>query len=636
MNSFINQSPAKNVEKDSADEVTKPFDRMDLETLESRESNSPIHPRDDAFVETDVAMDDITDSSPAVPSSDPSNYLERLMVQKTLFFDLIEKLNNNKAKLRNHELKGNGSRNSSPKDRLVPSREIPKFNVNPTASALYQLTLREGDKNGNPSNEPSLDMFIRDFQRKFLDYDAFVEDHWLHYLEVSFEKSDSDTDHDWFERFIERRCMDKKTVLNWDQAKEVLKQHFDLASQTTPEMWFKNLINFRQERCETLTQAMDLYRLFSLGAKVNMHDNTFLIGHFISRLYTINSNITGESIYSTRNLPIPLPKEWNVLESILIKEMANLESALLNILKDKKKEDNTKKLDEQDDNANTKKRKMVHQSEHKNQKVSKTSVEFQQEIADLKKQGICTLCKTAKYSPDHYSSCSIRLKHIKRKYGKQIVSNSSKGNDKTVSNLELSNSITSISQTNKSPKNRVTDLSLSPSNNESTSQSYEQCESSDDEFEFLYKYYDRNIICSNKSINTSFDEEYNKNVFAIRNNKVGEDDSLFESDNVAYSPVIPITLNNVNTYGIIDTDACVSVMNKKFAIDNNIKFQSVPGNLVLVNGDQIPRMRSNDYVNVEYDNIDHIIKHKFDIIDDHASSCNCKILIGTDLLPVMF
>ncbi|EIE83945.1 hypothetical protein RO3G_08655 [Rhizopus delemar RA 99-880] len=678
MNSSINQSPSKNVEKDSADEVAKSLDRMDLETLESRASNSSIHPRDDPSIETDVEMDEATNSSPAVPSSDPPNYLERLMVQKTMFFDLIEKLNNNKAsfilenkltlleenekqlsyavsalndvnaliasqfELRNHELKGSGSKNSSPKDRLIPSREIPRFNVNPTASALYQLTLREGDKNVNPSNEPSLDMFIRDFQRKFLDYDVSIEDHWLHYLEVSFEKSDSDTDHDWFERFIKRRCMDKKTALNWDQAKEVLKQRFDLASQTTPEMWFKNLINFRQERCETLTQAMDRYRLFSLGAKVNMHDNTFLIGHFVSRLHTVkfqemvqatitrnlpslvsaSSNTNGESVYSTRNLPIPLPKEWNVLESILIKEMANLESALLNILKDKKKEENTKKLGEHDDNANTKKRKMVHQSEHINQKVSKSSVEFQQEIADLKKQGVCTFCKTAKYSPGHYSSCSVRLEYVKRKHGKQIVSNSSKGNDKTVSNLELSNSITSISQTNKSPKNRVTDLSLSPSNNESTSQSYELNESSDDEFEFLYKHYDRNIICSNKNINANFDEEYNKNVFAIRNNKVGEDDSLFESDNVAYSPVTPITLNNVNTYGIIDTGARVSVMNKKFAIDNNIKFHSVPGNLVLANGDQIPRMRSVDYVNVEYDNIDYIIKHKFDIIDDHASSYN--------------
>ncbi|KAG1019848.1 hypothetical protein G6F25_013536 [Rhizopus arrhizus] len=233
MNSSINQSPAKNVEKDSADEVAKSLDRMDLETLESRASNSSIHPRDDASIETDVEMDEVTDSSPAVPSSDPSNYMDRLMAQKSLFFDLIEKLNNNKAsfilenkltlleenekqlsyavsalkdvdaiiasqlELRNHELKGNESRNSSPKDRLIPSREIPKFNVNPTASALYQLTLREGDKNVNPSNEPSLDMFIRDFQRKFLDYDVSVEDHWLHYLEVSFEKSDSDADHDW-------------------------------------------------------------------------------------------------------------------------------------------------------------------------------------------------------------------------------------------------------------------------------------------------------------------------------------------------------------------------------------------------------------------------------------------------------
>ncbi|KAG1242212.1 hypothetical protein G6F65_023134 [Rhizopus arrhizus] len=76
MNSSINQSPAKNVEKDSADEVAKSLDRMDLETLESRASNSSIHPRDDASIETDVEMDEVTDSSPAVPSSDPSNYMD--------------------------------------------------------------------------------------------------------------------------------------------------------------------------------------------------------------------------------------------------------------------------------------------------------------------------------------------------------------------------------------------------------------------------------------------------------------------------------------------------------------------------------------------------------------------------------
>ncbi|KAG1585698.1 hypothetical protein G6F46_014828 [Rhizopus delemar] len=77
MNSSINQSPSKNVEKDSADEVAKSLDRMDLETLESRASNSSIHPRDDPSIETDVEMDEATNSSPAVPSSDPPNYLER-------------------------------------------------------------------------------------------------------------------------------------------------------------------------------------------------------------------------------------------------------------------------------------------------------------------------------------------------------------------------------------------------------------------------------------------------------------------------------------------------------------------------------------------------------------------------------
>ncbi|KAG1441540.1 hypothetical protein G6F56_011436 [Rhizopus delemar] len=103
--------------------------------------------------------------------------------------------------------------------------------------------------------------------------------------------------------------------------------------------------------------------------------------------------------------------------------------------------------------------------------------------------------------------------------------------------------------------------------------------------------------------------------------------------NIAYSPVTPITLNNINTYGVIDTGANVSVLNKKFATDNKIEFHTIPGNLRLANGKRIPRMRTIDFVNVEYDNINNIIKHKFDIIDDHVLSYENRILIGIDLLP---
>ncbi|KAG1121967.1 hypothetical protein G6F37_014153 [Rhizopus arrhizus] len=96
-------------------------------------------------------------------------------------------------------------------------------------------------------------------------------------------------------------------------------------------------------------------------------------------------------------------------------------------------------------------------------------------------------------------------------------------------------------------------------------------------------------------------------IFALRNNNVGDIDNPFNSDSVSFSPVTPITLNGVNAYGIIDTGANVSVMNKKFANDNNIEFHTVPGNLILANGSTIPRMQTAHFVNVEYDNVNHLV-----------------------------
>ncbi|KAG1501220.1 hypothetical protein G6F52_012478 [Rhizopus delemar] len=44
-------------------------------------------------------------------------------------------------------------------------------------------------------------------------------------------------------------------------------------------------------------------------------------------------------------------------------------------------------------------------------------------------------------------------------------------------------------------------------------------------------------------------------------------------------------------------------------------------------------MQTTHFVNVEYDNVDSVIKHKFDVIDDTILSYDNKILIGIDLLP---
>ncbi|KAG1203099.1 hypothetical protein G6F69_009587 [Rhizopus microsporus] len=42
-----------------------------------------------------------------------------------------------------------------------------------------------------------------------------------------------------------------------------------------------------------------------------------------------------DSIYAPCNQPLPFPASWNEFESILVKEMATLENALVEIVKDK-------------------------------------------------------------------------------------------------------------------------------------------------------------------------------------------------------------------------------------------------------------------------------------------------------------
>ncbi|KAG0823547.1 hypothetical protein G6F17_014295 [Rhizopus arrhizus] len=85
----------------------------------------------------------------------------------------------------------------------IPSKELPKFNVNPTASAMYQLTQHSGNKNNNnATNEPSLEMFLREFERAFRDHNVSIQDHWLSNLEICFESCDNNLHYDWFCRYV--------------------------------------------------------------------------------------------------------------------------------------------------------------------------------------------------------------------------------------------------------------------------------------------------------------------------------------------------------------------------------------------------------------------------------------------------
>ncbi|KAG1437901.1 hypothetical protein G6F56_012876 [Rhizopus delemar] len=123
-------------------------------------------------------------------------------------------------------------------------------------------------------------------------------------------------------------------------------------------MWMKHLVNFRQDCNESLTSALHRFRLFCVGAKVPLNENPMAISIFVFRLYTTQfqeivtatveefirpqvsnaTNNTGDALYAPSNQPNPFNMSWDNFEAILVKKMVNLESSLLYIQENNKKQ----------------------------------------------------------------------------------------------------------------------------------------------------------------------------------------------------------------------------------------------------------------------------------------------------------
>ncbi|EIE79051.1 hypothetical protein G6F55_010701 [Rhizopus delemar] len=264
-------------------------------------------------------------------------------------------------------------------NKYIPSDQLPKFNVDPTASALYQLTHRDGNKNNkNSTNEPSLERFLKEFERKFRDHDVSIDENWLPNLEICFEESDNYLDHDWFVRYVKRPVVELKEKRSWVQVKGLLTQKFDLASQISQLSWTKYLVNFRQGATESLMASIYRFRLFATSAKFSSSvPNPILNTLFLTRLFTtkyqdiilatvekynkppfFSVNTAKESIYAPSNGPMPLDMSWDEFEAILVKNIAHLESALIYIQKEHQQEVSKKHIEPSNDHQ-TKKRKFI-------------------------------------------------------------------------------------------------------------------------------------------------------------------------------------------------------------------------------------------------------------------------------------
>lgn len=557
-------------------------------------------------------------------------------------------------------------------------KEVPKKKdhtaISPKDLPLFNIKTNNLVTNDSKSDAMSLDVFIRKFERVYLNNDVDVHEHWYFHLEACLEKND--LNHIWFDQNVKAGYLRNKSKYSWEYVKEMLKQRFDIGAKASLIGCNQKLYGIRQGNHEQLAEYMDRFSLCVAPAKVNTKNNFFFTGFFLGSLFTndfqekVQTKLydfmkaelyqlsSKRSIHATDddNDFYNFYGDFDKVTEAIRYHVAYLEEACAGIQKAAannvgvKKDRNVKsysvantdftgvKDEDKAGSSNQKKRKINRDAGDKPsfQATNCNFVEIENPDhvlnEDEKKFLLiakkCLGCRTKPYSYHHAQVCPY-----KKKSTNKVIKNN---NDVAVLSNEIcssSSSINIISDSSESEVNKedpfadVKDLVFSDSDDE-------------DEFQAALKELDNFVVYNNFEIN-------DKNVFSVYKNiclnnfaitkrgVIGDDENnpFNSTDNAAYSPVSPIIINSVKTYCTLDSGAQVSVLNKKFAIDNNIKFHKIDGCLVLADGSKIDREQTVDYLSIDYDGVNKTILHKFDVIDNNLLSNSNQILVGIDLMP---
>ncbi|GAA5799534.1 hypothetical protein HPULCUR_004950 [Helicostylum pulchrum] len=519
----------------------------------------------------------------------------------------------------------------------VSLKDVPIFNVDPSASVWDIGT------NNKDAKELSLTIFLLKFERLFVANSLDINKSWHYYLEIAFEGSSKY--HTWFSLNLKN-----SSSVSWPNAKKVLQQRFDLASQTSVHTLAKRLISFSLEENESFILCLERFRMVILTAQINHTDNVMLFYLFLNCFPSkVQGKINQLLSVNFRNLnPNDLdnvkihhaPADWALFERFISGYAAVIDEVLASS-RSQKTIHKKRKASNEDEKTSP-----VDQEKASSFVASGPSSSAASRHADyhtLRAQGLCFYCKLANYKEDanHIYTCEAKkIAYSKKGYKMPVqpvssYTENSKKNNYNIGNYNNNNIDHSVNLNYLSNDRTIPNHSVSTGcHDEKLSIDYDSdAESSDNEYNSFFNKYVQTY--TNSSINNNINNVGNKSVFAVRNNNVGDNDNPCNINCSPLSPATPIILNNILSYGIIDTGASVSLISKKYAQKYNIKFHSVPGSLILADGSNIPRLQTVDPVLVEYDNIKKVIEHKFDIIsnDNIINSDDEKILIGVDLLP---
>ena len=535
----------------------------------------------------------------------------------------------------------------------ISEAQLPKFKITP----LHERgTNTDKFFDESPLND-FIEKFERLYERKFVD----VNKYWSFHLQTCF--ADDAAALNWYKNHIKN-----PRTTSWEAVKKLMQARFGTASDTDVIFCNERLSTVKQGRHEIFVEYLDRYINYLYAAKIKLDDCLYFVIHFKNSLYgtAIKDKITEilkeesykSMIYkgtSTADSKYAddmhyIPSSFRDFETLMYKHKHVLGELSLEIMN--KAKSNTPLNTTNASDNNNKKRKLVDTANTSQNKGSSSAdvndVSQLLSLLDLstpltKEQrqqfmnnGYCTFCRTAKYSKDHSMNRSVRKQYFDNRNKKVInaknfIKTPVQSADKSVFYSRTTNN----------------DVASSPLLN--AADNVYDSDSSIDEFTAALIKVDQSLL------DGTYDDKYNKNVFSIsmyslsddkevltssltfppkkRNNTIGEVDNPFETKNVAYAPISCITVNNVNSYCLIDTGAEISLITKDFAVKNNIKFHNIPAYLCVADGKKIPRQQTTEFLSIDYDGVEKTIPHKFDIIDNEQLVKGGKIIVGYDLLP---
>jgi hypothetical protein len=143
--------------------------------------------------------------------------------------------------------------------------DIPRFNIKKSHLHRYGISNRN-----EKDTRPTLDEFIRNFERVYKSHRVHIKNHWFFHLESYFEKND--VDYSWFQQTIKVAYTEDGNPFTWENAKECLRKKFNNTSVIACN---QVLFHYRQKGDRSLSEFMDYLMLLMTSAKINSENNFF-------------------------------------------------------------------------------------------------------------------------------------------------------------------------------------------------------------------------------------------------------------------------------------------------------------------------------------------------------------------------